>query len=64
MPDVFDRLPSNTIRPSLTTLRRVEVKVAMHPSLHIFPIDTRSTDCRWGKMCTVLAALVRRRFYI
>ena len=30
-PDEFDRLPSNTIRPFLTKLRRVALKVAMQP---------------------------------
>ena len=31
MPDVFNRLTSNTCIPSYTTLRLVSVKVAMHP---------------------------------
>ena len=62
MPGVFYRVPSNTVRPSLTTLRLVVTKVAVHPSSNSFTIDTRELGCRWGKMCDFLAVGIRRGF--
>ena len=62
MPDVDDLLPSSTISPSLTTLRLLAVKVAMHLSSHSFPIDMRDPDYRWGKTWAVQAAWVKRGF--
>ena len=62
MPDVVDLLPSSTVSPSLTTLRWVAVKVAIHPSSHSCPIDMRGPDCRWGKTWDVQDAWGKRGF--
>ena len=60
--DVDDLLTSSNISPSLTKLRRVAVKVDMQLSSHIFPIDTRASDCRWRTMWSVCDAWVKRGF--
>ena len=38
------------------------VKFDIKPSLHTLPIDLRDLDCRWGKICGVLDAWVKRGF--
>ena len=36
------------------------VKFDIKPSLHTLPIDLRDLDCRWGNICGVLDAWVKR----
>ena len=62
IPDVDDLLPSITVSPSLTTLRQVSEKVAMHPSSHSFPIDMRDPGCMWGRKWDVQVDWAKREF--
>ena len=48
-------LTSSTTSPCLFTVISVSVNVAIQPSSNSFRMDISATDCRWGKMCAMLA---------
>ena len=62
MPDMFDRVNSNTVRPYFTTLMWVALKVDVHMSSQSYYTKMRTPIWRWGKMCDVVAVGVRRGF--
>ena len=59
---VVDLFPYSTVSPSLTKLRWLAAKAAMHPSSHSWPIDMRAPYCRWWKIWDVYFAWVKRGF--